>query len=128
MEEIIDSSLEKENQKQRMMQEGGYMDDIAEDGQGVSSNSNLLYQVLQLLYNNFCLVANQVEAVNEMVEAKELKMKKFLERNTSMTLSDIENLFEYKESESDTMIKNLNALSVKNNERSTLLSLDDLSL
>lgn len=150
MEEIIKASLEKESQKQKRMQDGKFIDSIpqklippfysltnlktiddftfGEEGQGDAANSSLLYQVLQLLYNNFCLVANQVEAVNEMVETKELKMKKFLERNTTMTLGDIESLFEYKESESDAMIKNLNALAVKNNERSTLKSLDDLSL
>lgn len=131
MEEIINSSLEKENQKQRSLQEGTMNDDamgLGEDGQGDSTNSSMLYQVLQLLYNNFLSVANQVETVNELVETKELKMKRFLERNTSMTLNDIESLFEYKESESDAMIKNLNALSVKNQERSALRSFDDLSL
>ena len=83
MEEIINSSLEKENQKQRLMQEGSAaVDDPMgyDDSQGVSTNSSLLYQVLHLLYSNFCVVANQVEAVNEMVENKESKMKKFLEK------------------------------------------------
>lgn len=131
MEEIINSSLAKETQRQRMAQEGSINDDVMgndADGQGDSHNFALLYQVLQLLYNNFCSVANQVEAVNEMVESRELKMKKFLERNTSMTHNDIESLFEYKESESETMMRNLNSLAVRNNERSALKSFDDLSL
>lgn len=129
MEEIINSSLEKENQKQRLVQEGNVEDEAMEyedQNQGGSTNSSLLYQVLHLLYNNFCTVANQIEAVNEMVEAKELKMKKFLERNSSMTQNEIERLFEFKESESDTMMKSLNALATKNSIKSfEELSLDD---
>ena len=63
-----------------------------------------------------------------MVEDRELKMKRFLERNTSMHTIEIEQLFEYKESESDTMIRNLNSLGLKNSERAALQSMDDLSL
>lgn len=123
MEEIINSSLEKENQKQRLMQEGSAaVDDPMgyDDSQGVSTNSSLLYQVLHLLYSNFCVVANQVEAVNEMVESKEAKMKKFLEKNSSLSQGEIEKLFEYKESESESMMKN--------SDWSTLMAFDKFSL
>ena len=123
MEEIINSSLEKENQKQRLMQEGSAaVDDPMgyDDSQGVSTNSSLLYQVLHLLYSNFCVVANQVEAVNEMVENKEAKMKKFLEKNSSLSQGEIEKLFEYKESESESMMKN--------SDWSTLMAFDKFSL
>ena len=123
MEEIINSSLEKENQKQRLIQEGSAaVDDPMgyDDSQGVSTNSSLLYQVLHLLYSNFCVVANQVEAVNEMVESKEAKMKKFLEKNSSLSQGEIEKLFEYKESESESMMKN--------SDWSTLMAFDKFSL
>ena len=123
MEEIINSSLEKENQKQRLMQEGSAaVDDPMgyDDSQGVSTNSSLLYQVLHLLYSNFCVVANQVEAVNEMVENKEAKMKKFLEKNSSLSQGEIEKLFKYKESESESMMKN--------SDWSTLMAFDKFSL
>ena len=123
MEEIINSSLEKENQNQRLMQEGSAaVDDPMgyDDSQGVSTNSSLLYQVLHLLYSNFCVVANQVEAVNEMVESKEAKMKKFLEKNSSLSQGEIEKLFEYKESESESMMKN--------SDWSTLMAFDKFSL
>lgn len=63
-----------------------------------------------------------------MVEDREIKMKRFLERNTSMHTVEIDQLFEYKENESDAMIRNLNSLGAKNTERSALQSLDDLSL
>ena len=123
MEEIINSSLEKENQKQRLMQEGSAaVDDPMryDDSQGISTNSSLLYQVLHLLYSNFCVVANQVEAVNEMVENKEAKMKKFLEKNSSLSQGEIEKLFKYKESESESMMKN--------SDWSTLMAFDKFSL
>lgn len=56
-----------------------------------------------------------------MVEVRELKLKRFLESNTTMTINEIENLFEFKESESDTI---LNKIS----EKTTLIALDSMSL
>lgn len=63
-----------------------------------------------------------------MVESREHKLKQYLERNSTMTLNEIEAVFEYKESESEAMIRSLNSLAIKNNERSALRSFDELSL
>ena len=123
MEDIINSSLEKENQKQRFVQEGSAaVDDPMgyDDSQGISSNSSLLYQVLHLLYSNFWAVANQVEALNEIVESKEKKMIAFLNKNSSLSQNEIEKLFEYKESESESLMKS--------SDWSTLMAFDKFSL
>jgi hypothetical protein len=63
-----------------------------------------------------------------MVEDREIKMKRFLEMNSSMHTVEIDQFFEYKENESDAMIRNLNSLGAKNIERSALRSFDELSL
>ena len=128
IEELINSSLEKESQKKSLLKKGSLNNDLEYEAQSDLSNTNLLYQVLQLLYDNFLTVANQVEAITEMVDSRVLKTKRFLERNSNMSLNEIDQLFEYKESESDTMINNLNSLSMRNNEKSTLSALSGLSL
>lgn len=127
VEELIDSSIQKESERS-LMERGVLNDDFGYEGQSDLSNTSLLYQVLQLLYDNFMSVANQVEAISEMVDTRVIKTKRYLERNTNMSLNEIEKLFEYKESESDAMINNLNSLSVRNTEKSILRGLDRLSL
>jgi len=126
VEEILNASIEKESFRKRLTQDGTYIEDMDVDQQ--ESTASLLYQVLHLLYQNFCTVSNQVEFVNEMVESRVLKIKKYWEQSTRMTNAEIEDLFEYKESESDTVIKDLNKLASKNNEKSTFKAFDRMSL
>lgn len=53
MEEIINSSLEKEKHQNQYMTEEGNEGSNLQDVQGNSNNSDMLYQVLKLLYDNF---------------------------------------------------------------------------
>jgi hypothetical protein len=53
MEDIINSSLEKEKNQNQYMNEEGNDGSNFQDAQGSSNNSDMLYQVLKLLYDNF---------------------------------------------------------------------------
>ena len=64
-----------------------------------------------------------------MVQIREIKIKNFLANGgSSLSNSEIENLFEYKPNESDAVVKDLNNLATKNSEKNTFNAFGSMSL
>ncbi len=87
-----------------------------------------IFRVIQMLYENMLIVADGVQYVQSLIDTRVKEMTEYLLLNSNLSPTEVNKIFEYKESYSDEMTKKINSLNQSNFEKQATYSMNRLTL